>query len=54
MAREEVHVGDIGTEFRALVKDGDTVVDLTDVSTLEMFFEKPDGTTVTKAASLVN
>lgn len=54
MAREEVHVGDIGTEFRALVKDGGTVVDLTGVSTLEMFFEKPDGTVLTKTASLVN
>lgn len=39
---DEVHVGDVGTEFRILVKDGDTVVDLSTATITQIIFRKPD------------
>ena len=51
---EEVHVGDIGTIFRATMYDGSTVLDISGASTLQLIFAKPDGTTLTKTAVLTN
>jgi len=54
MAADEVHVNDIGTQFRLTVKDGTDVVDVSAASTLYIYFYKPDGTILTKTATLVN
>ena len=49
----EVHLNDIGTEFRATLKDQDgVVVDISTASTRTMKFRKPTGVTVTKTAAL--
>lgn len=52
---EEIHVGDVGTEFRDTIKDGcgdaAAVVDVSSVSTKTYRFKKPDGTTIDRTAS---
>lgn len=50
MAAEEIHVNDIGTVFKVLMKDGDDIVDLSSASTKELIFLKPAGTKVTQDA----
>lgn len=50
----EVHKDDVGTVFELTLKDDGTVVDISSQTLLEIIFEKPDGTTVTKTASLTN
>lgn len=52
MASGEVRVGDVGTQFLVTLQDDDTVVDLSSASTLQFIFHKPDGTNVTKTATL--
>lgn len=47
----EIHDGDVGTLFTATIKDGDTPIDVSTATTKEFIFQKPDGTTFTKAAS---
>jgi len=48
----QVHKLDIGTVFRATIKDGDgVVVDVSGASTKTLYFRKPDGTVLTKSAS---
>lgn len=50
----EIHVGDVGTAFTATVKDEEeAVVDLSDADVLQLWFLKPDQTTLTKTATLV-
>jgi hypothetical protein len=49
---EEVHVGDIGTIFRATLHDNGVALDVSSASTLEFTFQKPNGTTLTKTAVL--
>ena len=45
----EIHVADIGTAFRLLVKDqADEVVDLSDASSMQVVFQLPDKTSETK------
>ncbi|MFA5216867.1 BppU family phage baseplate upper protein [Sulfuricurvum sp.] len=46
---EEVHVGDIGTKFLVTVKEGDDPVDISEATTKNIIFKKPNGTSVTKA-----
>jgi hypothetical protein len=42
---KEIHVGDVGTEFRIVIKDdNDSIVDLSTATFLEIVFSKPDGT----------
>lgn len=49
----EIHVGDIGTSFRATVKDEeDEIVNLSTANTLLMWFRKPDGSVAEFTASL--
>jgi hypothetical protein len=44
-------VDDIGTVFKATIKDEDgVVVDVSGAGTLELVFRKPDGTAVVKTA----
>lgn len=40
---DEVHLNDIGTEFRILIKDGDEIVDLSTATIINIIFRKPDG-----------
>lgn len=50
----EIHVNDIGTRFQATIKDETVaVVDVSSATTLEMVFNKPDGTPVVKTAELL-
>jgi len=50
----QVHVGDIGTVFQATVKDQDgAVVDISTASVKTLFFRKPNGTVLAKAAVFV-
>lgn len=51
MAANEIHVGDIGTEWRVTLTDDGTVVDISAASII-FIFKKPSGTTVNKTGSL--
>ncbi len=50
---DKVFVGDIGTSFRATIKEDDTAVDISTATTKQLIFEKPDGTIITRTASFV-
>ena len=59
MACAEVHLNDIGTIFRATIKDKDTdcvetVLDISSATTLQLIFKKPGGTSVTQTAVFTN
>ena len=47
----EIHAGDIGTIFRITIKDGDSIVDVSNVDSKTIYLQKPDSSTRTKAAS---
>ena len=50
-----VQKANVGTSFELTVHDQDgTVVDLSSATTKSIVFAKPDGTTVTQTATLVN
>lgn len=51
MAGEEVHLDDVGTSFEVTLLDGDTVVDISSASVLQVLFKKPDLTLVIKTAN---
>ncbi len=49
----ELHVGDVGTVFEAtILEDGVAITDLADATGLEVIFERPDGTTITRTATI--
>lgn len=50
---DKVFVNDIGTGFRGTFKEDGTVVDVSGAVTKTIKFEKPDGTTLSKAGSFV-
>lgn len=52
MSANEIHQNDIGTTFLATVQQDDTAINLSEASTLQMIFEKPSGSTLTKTATL--
>ena len=52
MAANEIHKGDIGTQFTVTVQDGTTVVDISTASTKQLIFKKPGGTILTKRTSV--
>lgn len=53
MSANEIHESDIGTLFKATIKDDTTIVDVSSASTLQLIFKKPkSGTLVTQTASL--
>lgn len=55
MAIKEIHVGDIGTVFELTIKDEENdIVDISSQSSMEIVFQKPNHTIVTKNAELVN
>ncbi len=45
---KDIWVGDVGTVFRLTLMDGSTPVDIQSVTTKQVCFKKPDGTTVEK------
>lgn len=45
---QEIHVFDIGTSFELTVYEDETVVNISSATTLEVLFQKPDGTVDTK------
>lgn len=50
----EIRVGDIGTPFRATVKDqAGVVVDISAASVKQLYFKKPDDTVSTQTAAFV-
>lgn len=51
MAQPEIHVGDIGTTFEVTLKQSAAVVDLSSATVKQIYFMKPDGSTLTKTAS---
>ena len=52
MASQEIHVSDIGTEFRCTILDDGTAVDLSGASSIVIKFKKPDNTTLEVDAEL--
>lgn len=54
MSLTHIHENDLGTEFVVQVVDAVTgsAIDLTGYTTTEILFERPDGTTVTKTATI--
>lgn len=50
---DEIHVGDVGTTFRATIKDSSTAVDLSSLTftSILFFFQNPDGTVSTQTAT---
>lgn len=53
MAANEIHLDDIGTVFEITVMDGDDVVDISEATTKEIIFRKPDGSKVTQTADFI-
>lgn len=54
MAANEIRLGDIGTVFEITIQDNGTVVDISEATTQEIIFKKPDvDTVVVKATSFV-
>ena len=55
MAKNEIHLSDIGTKFLITIKDADAVVDISGTGATaankRIIFKKPSGTTVDQAAS---
>ena len=56
---EEIHVGDIGTQFIVTIKEVDShgkcvVVDVSTASDMKIVFDKPDGTGIEVTATLLN
>ena len=43
---DEIHVEDVGTEFRILITEEGTAVDLSTATLLQIIFRKPDSTTL--------
>lgn len=53
-AGDEIHVGDIGTIFRALITDCGTPVDLSTASQLLACFDPPDNDAFTRTMTFVS
>ena len=47
---QEIHVNDIGTEFRITVKDNDVVVNISSATVTNIIFRKPDGSSLAASA----
>jgi len=50
----EIHLNDIGTEFRVEVQDcNENALNISTATTKQLIFKKPDGVTLTKDADFV-
>jgi len=58
MSENEVHLGDIGTVFRAIIKEINggiaTAIDISNAITKTLTFTKPSGTKVVQTAAFTN
>lgn len=50
---EEIHKNDIGTVFRATIKETGVVLDISNATTKEFYFFKPSCTVVTQTAGFL-
>ena len=50
MAKNEIHLNDIGTIFEVTVQDDGVIVDISGATTKEIIFKKSRGEVLTKAA----
>ena len=48
----EIHVGDIGTEFRITILDNGSAIDISGATSLVIIIKKPDGTSITTTGNL--
>lgn len=56
MSANEIHIGDVGTEFVATIKNSGTTVDVSGANTTtsrRFLFKKPTGSTTSQTASFV-
>jgi hypothetical protein len=51
MAKQEVHLNDVGTVFELTIKEGSTIVDVSTTTAKQIKFLKPSGEVLTKTAS---
>lgn len=49
---KEIRIGDIGTDFRITLYECDEIVDISSMINGYIYLQKPDGTLLTKPASL--
>jgi len=54
MAANEIHLNDVGTEFKLTISDAGTAVDVSSALEIKINFRKPDGTCFSKTASAVD
>ena len=52
-SKEEIHVGDVGTQFVATIKEDDVAVNISTATIKGYIFKKPSGEKVTKSATFV-
>jgi hypothetical protein len=50
----EIHVDDIGTKFTITIKDGDSIVDISDAVLVLLIIRKPDSEIITRNASFTS
>lgn len=51
MACDEIHMNDIGVEFKCTVQDCDDAVNISGATTKQLIYQKPNGSLLTKDAS---
>lgn len=51
---DEIHVNDVGTQFRLLITDDGEAVDISNSTNVVIFFRKPSGTKIEKEANFYN
>lgn len=49
----EIHYGDIGVNFNITVMNGTAVLNVSNANSINIIFQKPDGSDLTKTATLV-
>jgi hypothetical protein len=49
----EIHYGDIGVNFNITVMNGTAVLNVSNANNISIIFQKPDGSDLTKTASLI-
>lgn len=49
----EIHAGDIGVKFNITVMNGAVPLDVSNANNIYIIFQKPDGSDLTKTATLV-
>ena len=53
MAADEIHFGDVNTQFQQTIKDGTAIVDVSAATTKEIKLKGPTGVTKVKTASFL-